>query len=102
MNFTHLIDPIATYCLSADAGAAGDQNHSWLSPPAIWRWRRQSARSMRAFRSNSKARINGANPSDQCDIQLYPRASHPVQNLPDVISLKPGEFFGVIDGLSVD
>ena len=34
-------------------------------------------------------------------MQCCPRAGHPVQGLPDKVTLAPGEFFGIVDDLSV-
>ena len=99
-EFHTLIDPIATYCYQP----MPVQPVIKIIPGKPARYL-AVAPTIRAIDESFSVKFKGedkwGNPSDQCDIQLYPRASHPVQNLPDVISLKPGEFFGVIDGLSV-
>ena len=99
-EFHTLIDPIATYCYQP----MPVQPVIKIIPGKPDRYL-AVAPTIRAIDESFSIKFKGedkwGNPSDQCDIQLYPRASHPVQNLPDVISLKPGEFFGVIEGLSV-
>ena len=99
-EFHTLIDPIATYCYQP----MPVQPVIKIIPGKPARYL-AVAPTIRAIDESFLVKFKGedkwGNPSDQCDIQLYPRASHPVQNLPDVINLKPGEFFGVIDGLSV-
>jgi len=54
-----------------------------------------------AFEVKFKAEDKWGNPSDQCDCQLTVRASHPIDDLPDSVTLKPGQFAGVITGLRV-
>ena len=99
-EFHTLIDPIATYCYQP----MPVQPVIKIIPGKPDRYL-AVAPTIRAIDESFSIKFKGedkwGNPSDQCDIKLYPRASHPVKNLPDMISLKPGEFFGVIDGLSV-
>ena len=54
-----------------------------------------------AFSINFKGEDKWGNPSDQCDAEFYLRASHPMDGLPEKVSLKKGDFFAAIEGLSV-
>jgi hypothetical protein len=51
------------------------------------------------FSVKFKGEDKWGNPSDQCDMTFYPKANLPLAGLPEVISLKRGEFAGSIDNL---
>ncbi|MEO9962047.1 MAG: hypothetical protein ABJF07_17280, partial [Nisaea sp.] len=42
------------------------------------------------------------NPSDQCDVTYKVKSSRPVNGLPDSVTLAPGAFATIVEGLSVD
>ncbi|HUS96180.1 MAG TPA: DUF3604 domain-containing protein [Hyphomicrobiaceae bacterium] len=54
------------------------------------------------FSLKIRANDKWGNVSDNNDKELILKPSHPVQNLPDVVHLKPGEFSAVVEGLVVD
>jgi hypothetical protein len=99
-EFHTLIDPIATYCYQPMPVQPvikiipGKPDRYLAVAPTI--------RAVNeVFSIKFKGEDKWGNPSDQCDIMLYPRASHPVAGLPQSVRLEPGSFFGEIAGLSV-
>lgn len=54
-----------------------------------------------AFSIRIKGEDRWGNPSDKCDITLTPIASHPVEGLPEKVTLRPGEFSAAIENLEV-
>ena len=99
-EFHTLIDPIATY----NYQPMPNQPVIKIVPGKPDRYL-AVAPTIRAVNEVFSIKFKGedkwGNPSNQCHAVFYPRASHPVQGLPDKITLAPGEFFGVIDDLSV-
>jgi len=99
-EFHTLIDPIATFCYQP----MPDQPVIKIVPGKPERFL-AIAPTIRAVGEPFDVKFKGedkwGNPSDQCDIMLYPRASHPVAGLPQSVRLEPGSFFGEIAGLSV-
>ena len=99
-EFHTLIDPIATFCYQPVPNqpviqiVPGKPERFLAVAPTI----RDVGE---AFEVKFKAEDKWGNPSDQCDCQLTVRASHPIDGLPDSVTLKPGQFAGVITGLRV-
>ena len=99
-EFHVLVDPIATYCYQpmpvqpAITIIPGKPDRYLAVAPTI--------RAVNeVFSIKFKGEDKWGNPSDQCDIVLYPRSSHPVKGLPESVSLKPGSFSGEIADLLV-
>ena len=99
-EFHVLVDPIATYCYQpmpiqpVIKIIPGKPDRYLAVAPTI--------RAVNeVFSIKFKGEDKWGNPSDQCDIVLYPRSSHPIKGLPESVSLKPGSFSGEIAGLFV-
>ncbi|NOR35375.1 MAG: DUF3604 domain-containing protein, partial [Woeseiaceae bacterium] len=55
-----------------------------------------------SFRLCLKGEDKWGNPSDKCDDGLVLRASAPIDRLPEIVRLEPGNFSSVIDGLCAE
>ena len=55
-----------------------------------------------SFRLCLKGEDKWGNPSDKCDHGLVLRASAPIDRLPEIVRLEPGNFSSVIDGLCAE
>ena len=97
-EFHTLIDPIATYCYQP----VPHQPTIRIVPGAPERYLAIGP-TIRAVGERFSVKFKGedkwGNPSDQCDMTFYPKANLPLAGLPEVISLKRGEFAGSIDNL---
>jgi len=71
-------------------------------PPTLWKGVLPTLRTIgQSFALKMKADDRWGNPSDQCKQTLTLRANLPVTGLPDKITVKPGEFSAIVNGLSV-
>jgi hypothetical protein len=99
-EFHTLIDPIATFCYQP----MPDQPVIKIVPGKPERFI-AVAPTIRAVNEVFSIRFKGedkwGNPSDQCEVTFYPRASRPIEGLPVRVSLGLGDFWGEISGLSV-
>ena len=99
-EFHTLVDPIATFCYQP----MPDQPVIKIIPGVPERYI-AVAPTIRAVNERFSIKVKGedkwGNPSDQCAITLYPRASHPVEGLADTVTLGSGDFWAELDGLSV-
>ena len=100
-EFRVLADPIATY----DFVELPEQPAIAIvpGPPARWKavlptLRRPGDR----FDLKLKGEDRWGNPSDQCDHAFRLRPSRPVAGLPESVSLEPGAFSAVCEGLSAE
>ena len=72
-------------------------------PPVVWKAILPTVRRCgEPFCLSCKAEDIWGNPTDQADVTLKLRASHPVSGLPDSVNLKPGAFTVVSEDLRVD
>ena len=100
-EFRVLVDPIAT----ANYQALPDQPKIRIVPgkPTTWAAVVPTGRTPgEAFELKIKGEDIWGNPSDQCDATFKVKSSRPVNGLPESVTLKPGAFAEIVEGLSVD
>ena len=97
-EFRVLVDPIATYNFQTlpvqpAISIVPGPPETWVAviPSTI----KQGA----PFTLKIKAEDTWGNPTDQAVAKLVPKANQPVENLPDIIEVKRGEFATTISGL---
>ena len=99
-EFHTLIDPIATFSYQP----VPEQPVIRIVPGMPERYIAIGP-TIRAPGENFSIRIKGedkwGNPSDKCDITLTPVSDHPVEGLPEKISLRPGAFSVSIENLKI-
>ncbi|MDA0304664.1 MAG: DUF3604 domain-containing protein [Proteobacteria bacterium] len=101
LEFRVLVDPIAT----ANYQALPVQPTIRIVPgkPAIYAAVVPTERKPGGtFELKIKGEDIWGNPSDQCDVTFQVKSSRPVNGLPGTVTLAPGEFACIVDGLSVD
>ncbi len=99
-EFHTLVDPIATYCYQP----LPEQPTIRIVPGApetfvavVPTLRRVGE----SFALKFKAEDRWGNPSDRCDVTLRLESNVAVEGLPETVRLKPGDFAGSVEGLSV-
>lgn len=99
-EFRVLVDAIATY----NYVELPKQPQISIVPgePILWKVVLPTERGVDdTFRLCLKGEDRWGNPSDQCNQQFELRANLSVMGLPDSISIKPGEFYVTLEGLTV-
>ena len=99
-EFHTLVDPIATFCYQP----MPQQPTIRIVPGKPERFL-AVAPTIRAIGEEFWIKFKGedkwGNPSDQCDCVFTLKSNYPVDGLPNAVTLKTNEFFGIVDGLKL-